>query len=123
MEHEYTYGTAISYEALEVGTPVLTSSETEFGKVEHVLQIPSEDLFDGIVVKTRDHGVRFVDRDQIQDIFTRAVRCSISDDQVASLPAPRGTLAVTPDLDRDEGHSLTARWGRLFGRVHWKELD
>ena len=30
----------ISYMALEVGTPVLSSSGTEFGKVEHVLQVP-----------------------------------------------------------------------------------
>jgi hypothetical protein len=120
---EEAYGEPISYEALEVGTPVLTSSETEFGTVEHVLQIPSLDLFDGIVVKTHRHGIRFVDRDQIEDIMTKAVRCSISDDQVASLPAPKGTLAETPDIARDEGHSLTARWGRLFGREHWKELD
>lgn len=117
------FGRPISYMALEVGTPVLTSSETEFGTVEHVLQIPSEDLFDGIVVKTRQNGVRFVDRDKIVDIWTQAVRCSTTDDEVASLPEPRGTLAETPDLDRDEGHSLSARWGRLFGREHWKELD
>ena len=116
-------GDPISYEALQVGTPVKTSSGTEFGRVEHVLQIPSLDLFDGIVVKTHRHDVRFVDRDQIEDIRTNAVRCSISDDQVASLPAPKGALAVGPDLDRDEGSSLTARWGRLFGRQHWKELD
>jgi len=120
---EEAFGHPISYEALEVGTPVFTSSNTEFGTVEHVLQIPSLDLFDGIVVKTRRHGVRFVDRDQIEDIRTKAVRCSISDDQVESLPAPKGTLAVRPDMARDEGQSLTARWGRLFGREHWKELD
>jgi hypothetical protein len=117
------YGDPISYEALEVGTPVLTSSDAEFGTVEHVLQVPSLDLFDGIVVKTRRHDVRFVDRDQIESIMTKAVRCSISDDEVASLPAPKGTLAERPDIARDEGPSLTARWGRLFGREHWKELD
>jgi hypothetical protein len=116
-------GQSISYEALEVGTPVLTSSGAAFGVVEHVLQIPSLDLFDGIVVKTQHYGVRFVDRDQIDDIRTTEVRCSISNDQVDSLPAPKGTLAVAPDLDRDEGTSLTARWGRVFGRQHWKELD
>jgi hypothetical protein len=45
--------------ALEVGTPVLSSSGTEFGTVEHVLQIPAEDLSDGIVVKTHQHDARF----------------------------------------------------------------
>ena len=43
--------------ALAVGTPVLSSSNTEFGTVEHVLQVPEEDLFDGIAVKTK-HGLR-----------------------------------------------------------------
>ena len=116
-------GHPVSYEALEAGTPVVTATQTQFGTVEHVLQIPSLDVFDGIVVKTHHHGIRFVDRDQIDEIRTDAVRCSISDDQVDSLPAPSGTLAVEPDLDRDEGTSLTARWGRLFGRQHWKEVD
>jgi hypothetical protein len=116
-------GRPISYEALEVGTPVLTSSGTEFGKVEHVLQIPELDLFDGIAVKSHHHGLRFVDRDQIDDITTTAVRCTISDDAVDSLPAPKGPLVLHPDTAHDEGPSLTARWGRLFGREHWKELE
>ena len=33
-------GTPISYEALEIGTPVLSSTGNQFGTVEHVLQIP-----------------------------------------------------------------------------------
>ena len=116
-------GRPISYMALEVGTPVLSSSGTEFGTVEHVLQIPAEDLFDGIAVKTHHHDVRFVDRDQIDEITTAAVRCTIPDEDIASLPEPRGALVLHPDVARDEGPSLTARWARLFGRTHWKELE
>ena len=116
-------GRPISYMALEVGTPVVSSSGTQFGTVEHVLQIPREDLFDGIVVKTHHHGHRFVDRDQIDEITTTAVACTISDEEVDSLPEPKGTLVLHPDIARDEGPSLTARWGRLFGRTHWKELE
>jgi hypothetical protein len=112
----------ISYLALSVGTPVVTSDGTEIGKVHHVLQIPELDLFDGISVKTR-HGLRFVDRDQISEITTTVVRCSITDDAAASLPAPDGPPAVALDLEHDEGPSLTARLGRLFGRPHWKNLD
>ena len=56
-------GRPISYEALSVGTAVLSSTNSQFGTVEHVLQIPELDLFDGIAVKTK-HGLRFVDRDQ-----------------------------------------------------------
>jgi hypothetical protein len=115
-------GRPISYMALSVGTPVLSSTDTEFGKVEHVLQIPEEDLFDGIAVTTQ-HGLRFVDRDQIADITTTLVRCSLTDEEAANLPAPRGTLVLHPDTARDEGPSLSARFGRLFGREKWKELE
>ncbi len=115
-------GRPISYMALSVGTPVLSSTDSEFGTVEHVLQIPEEDLFDGIAVKT-EHGLRFVDRDQITDITTTLVRCALSDEEAANLPAPQGTLVLHPDPARDEGPSLSARFGRLFGREKWKELE
>ena len=115
-------GIPISYEALAVGTPVLSSTGNQFGTVEHVLQIPEEDLFDGIAGRTH-HGLRFVDRDQIDEITTTAVRCALSDEETAALPAPRGTLVLHPDTAHDEGPSLTARFGRLFGREHWKELE
>ncbi len=115
-------GRPISYMALSVGTPVLSSSSSEFGTVEHVLQIPEEDVFDGIAVKT-GHGLRFVDRDQITDITTALVRTSLTDEEAANLPAPQGTLVLHPDTARDEGPSLTARFGRLFGREKWKELE
>jgi hypothetical protein len=115
-------GESISYLALTVGTPVLTSSGTEFGTVHHVLQLPEFDLFDGISVKT-PHGLRFVDRDQITEITKTMVRCSLTDEEAASLPPPVGPPVVEPDVARDEGRSLTARLGRLFGREHWKNID
>jgi hypothetical protein len=115
-------GRPISYMALAVGTPVVTSAGTEFGKVHHVLQVPELDLFDGISVKTH-HGLRFVDRDQIVEITTTVVRCVLSDEQAASLPTPTGPPVVELDVAHDEGHSLTARLGRFFGRPHWKNID
>ena len=115
-------GEPISYLALEVGTPVLSSTGKEFGTVHHVLQLPEFDLFDGISVKT-SHGLRFVDRDQITEITTTMVRCSLSDAEAEALPAPEGPLVVELDLAHDEGPSLTARLGRLFGRPHWKNID
>jgi hypothetical protein len=115
-------GRPISYEALAVGTPVLSSAGNPFGTVKHVLQVPELDLFDGIVVEIQ-HDVRFVDRDQITDITTTQVRCTVSDEDVASLPAPKGTLVLHPDLEHDEGHSLSAWYGRMFGRQHWKEIE
>jgi hypothetical protein len=110
--------TPISYLALEVGTPVQSASGKTIGTVEHVLQIPEEDLFDGIVLKT-DHGLRFVDRDQISEITTTAVRLSLTDELAADLPAPHGTRSFHVDGSQDIGSSLTARFGRLFGRERW----
>jgi hypothetical protein len=115
-------GRPVSYEALPKGAAVLSASGTQFGTVEHVLQVPELDLFDGIAVKTK-HGLRFVDRDQVTDITTTLVRCTVTDEEVADLPAPKGTLVLHPDTAHDEGPSLTARFGRLFGREHWKELE
>jgi hypothetical protein len=115
-------GEPISYLALEVGTPVLSSTGKEFGTVHHVLQLPEFDLFDGISVKT-SHGLRFVDRDQITEITATKVRCSLSDTEAEALPAPEGPHVVEVDVAHDEGPSLTARLGRLFGRPHWKNID
>jgi hypothetical protein len=115
-------GHPVSYEALPVGAAVLSSTDTQFGTVEHVLQIPELDLFDGIAVKTK-HGLRFVDRDQITEITTTLVRCALTDEEASHLPAPKGALVLHPDTAHDEGPSLTARFGRLFGREHWKELE
>jgi hypothetical protein len=51
------------------------------------------------------------------------VRCAVTDAETETLPAPKGALVLHPDTAHDEGPSLTARWGRLFGRQHWKELE
>jgi hypothetical protein len=112
----------ISYLALPVGTPVVTATGTRIGTVEHVLQIPQEDLFDGIVLTT-DHGLRFVDRDQITAMTTAAVTCSLSDEEAAALPAPHGTQVFHVNALQDVGSSLTARLGRMFGRERWVRDD
>ena len=111
--------TPIAYGALQKGTAMLTRSGRQFGVVEHVLQIPAEDLFDGIVTST-EQGLRFVDRDQVETITSRYVRCTISDEQVATLPVPDGPPVYTVDALRDTGDSLHDRLGRLFRRPHWR---
>jgi len=112
----------ISYLALEKGTPVESSGGTAFGKVEHVLQVPELDLFDGIVVSVH-HGLRFVSRDQIAKITRSAVHCALTDAEVADLPRPSGPPVETVDAFQDVGPSLTARLGRMFRREHWVERD
>ncbi len=110
----------ISYMALAIGTDVQSSTGTTFGTVEHVLEIPELDLFDGIVVTTQ-HGLRFVDRDQITQITSHVVRCALSDEEAANLPAPGGPPVYRVNALQDVGPSLTARLGRMFRREHWIE--
>ena len=62
----------ISYQALGKGVPVRASGGEEIGIVEHVLQVPELDVFDGIVLKTAA-GLRFADADQVADITDRYV--------------------------------------------------
>jgi hypothetical protein len=106
-------GTPISYMALEVGTPVLNEDGFQFGTVERVLQIPEEDVFDGISVTT-EQGVRFVDRDQITLITTRQVRCSLSEEQVDSLPEPHGTRIIHPDYQVPKKSTFLSRLKAVF---------
>lgn len=123
MSEEPDAGTPVAYTALGRGVPMLTSSGHRFGTVEHVLQIPEEDVFDGIVAGT-EHGLRFVARDCIDEITATAVRCSLTDDDVLALPAPETDAPMySVDALADSGSSLHDRLGRLFGRPHWTRKD
>ncbi|HEY2279673.1 MAG TPA: hypothetical protein VGI00_15045 [Streptosporangiaceae bacterium] len=108
----------ISYLAAPVGIPVVTTTGAEIGTLEHVLQIPEEDLFDGLVVATKD-GLRFVDADQVQLITTAYIRSTLDDDAASHLPAPDGPPVYRVDAIEDTGQSLGDRLGRLFRRAHW----
>lgn len=110
----------IAYTGLQRDTPMLLRSREQFGTVAHVLQVPEEDLFDGIVVATK-HGLRFVDRDQIAEITTAWVRCDLDGEQAAALPAPDGAPVYSVDALQDAGGSLHDRLGRLFRRPHWTQ--
>ncbi len=91
---------AISYQAVPAGVPVLTATGHEIGTLEHVLQIPEEDLFDGLVITTKD-GLRFVDADQVQVITASYIRSTLD------------------DALQDTGENLGDRLGRLFRRARW----
>ncbi len=42
----------VSCQGVSPGVPVLTRDRTQFGILEHVPEVPEEDVFDGIVVWT-----------------------------------------------------------------------
>ena len=113
-----TDGIPIAYSALAKGTPVLSASGREFGAVEHVLEIPAEDLFDGVVLAT-EAGLRFVDRDQIEEITTTHVRCGLTDEEAAALTEPQAAPVYGVHPSADFGSSLHDRFGRMFRRPHW----
>jgi len=117
-----TDDTAISYEAAVRGTPVLSKAGTTIGTLEHVLEVPDVDVFDGIVITTGG-GLRFIDADQVQVITRSYIRCSIDDTQASQLPPPGGPPVYRVDALADSGRSLHDTLGRLFRRPHWIRED
>lgn len=110
----------IAYSALPSGVPLLDTAGNEFGAVDRVLEIPDEDLFDGIVVRTAA-GIRFVDADQVVEITTRYVRCSITPSEAEQLPEPAAGPVFVADAQKDVGSTLWNRLGRMFGHGRWKQ--
>jgi len=109
---------AISYQAATRGTPVLSSTGNQIGTLEHVLEVPEVDVFDGIVIATKD-GLRFIDADYVKEITPSHIRCSLDDAQAGRLPLPEGAPVYRVDALADSGHSLHDVLGRLFRRPRW----
>jgi hypothetical protein len=109
----------ISYQALGKGVPVRASGGEEIGTVEHVLEVPQLDVFDGIVVRTPD-GLRFADADQVADITDRYVVLHLPVEQADRLGRPEGSPSYHADPSQHAGDSLHDWFGRTFGRGHWK---
>jgi hypothetical protein len=99
---------------------MLSSTGQQFGTLEKVLEIPAEDLFDGVIVKT-DAGRRFVDRDQIIEITTQYIKCSLNDSQCAELPEPSGAPIYHARVGQGGGGSFSRWMHRTFGRGGWRE--
>jgi len=110
--------TPIAYAAAVPGTPVLSSTGTQIGTLEHVLQIPELDVFDGIVIATKA-GLRFVDADAVLEITRSHLRCGIDDEQASRLPPPEGPPVYRVDALQDTGQNFHDVLGRLFRRPHW----
>jgi hypothetical protein len=112
----------ISYQALGSGVPVRASGGEEIGTVEHVLQVPELDVFDGIVLRTAA-GLRFADADQVTDITDRYVVLNLPTEQVGRLGRPQAPAVYHADPSEHAGGSLHDWFGRMFGRGHWKRDD
>ena len=104
----------VSYQGVPEGVPLLSTSGKSFGTLEKVLQVPSEDLFDGVIVQTQ-HGRRFVDRDQIAEITTEYIKCDLDDAAAADLPKPDGNPVYDDNAAVIEGHNFHDWLHRNFG--------
>jgi hypothetical protein len=109
----------ISHQALGTGVPVRASGGEEIGRVEHVLEVPELDVFDGIVVRTAD-GLRFADADQVADITDRYVLLNFSAEETGRLGRPQAPAVYRADPSEHAGGSLHDWFGRISGRGHWK---
>jgi uncharacterized protein YrrD len=108
------YGSPASYLTLEAGTDVLSSDGEAIGKVEHVLADAEDDVFDGLVVDVRSGpgGLRFVDADQVSEIYEQAVMLTISSAEADALPEP------TPAPAAMESHGAEDAEGPLQSKLH-----
>jgi hypothetical protein len=116
-------GQPSSYLVLADGVPVYSSDGRELGRVEHVLDVPEDDIFDGFVVDTSvlPGGHRFVDSEQVDEIFERGVVLKIDAAAAEGLPEPSasaGALEVGPDDMAPAGRhdKLRRAWDLISGK-------
>lgn len=113
-------GNPVSYLVLEAGTPVHGSDGVEIGTVEHVLAVPDDDIFDGIVIKTPD-GRRFADAPLVDEIYERGVVLTVPGAAADALPEPGANpaaLSAGPDDTGpdDLGDKLKRAWNLISGK-------
>jgi hypothetical protein len=143
--------TTVSYQGVTPGVPVLTRDGEQFGILEHVLEVPELDVFDGIVVwvghggpaewriqrdlstghrsaarfleiVSRSGDLRFVDADQVAAITAAYIRCDLDRSDVGSLPKPQGAPTYYANaIDQARPGWLSGHYGRIFGRAHWTQ--
>ena len=120
-------GPPSSYLNLGKGADVYSRDGEKAGKVEHVLAAPDEDIFDGIVLDTSvlPGGHRFVDADQVEEIFERGVLLKIDQAEAESLPEPSenpATMEVSADDVAEGGEDTLKRklrraWDLISGKT------
>ncbi len=111
-------GQPIAYQMLEEGVPVLASDGEQVGTVGAVLSAPEKDIFHGLLVKTKMHGLRFVEAAAIDSIHERGVDLLIDSAAAEELPPPEH---AAPVYDEDPAKQQGWRhWVNAFtGRGDW----
>ena len=116
------HGEPVSYLTLQAGTDVVSSDGEVVGKVQHVLADTEEDIFDGLVIDTQfgPGGLRFVDADQVGELYERAVVLGIPEPDVEELPEPTPAPAAMESHGVEDSESplqrkLRRAWDLISG--------
>src|SRR4249919_1585128 len=115
-------GSPSSYLVVQAGVPVYSSDGQKLGEVEHLLAVPDDDIFDGIVLDTSvlPGGHRFVDAPDVDEIYERGVVLKIDAAAAEDLPEPSanpGALEANPDDAVAPGHDKLRRaWDLISGK-------
>ena len=120
-------GEPSSYLSLGKGAEVYSCDGVKVGEVEHVLAAPDQDIFDGVVLDTSvlPGGHRFVDAEQVEEIFEHGVLLKLDRQEAEKLPEPSANpaaLEITPDdvSEGDEGtlkRKLRRAWDLISGNT------
>jgi hypothetical protein len=110
-------GFPVAYQVLEEGIPVYAADGVQVGTVDHVVALPAQDIFHGIVLRV-EGGRRFVAADDVASLHERGVDLRISSAAVADLPEPHG--AAPAWRDREPG-AKPSRWSHLVDLVSGKD--
>jgi uncharacterized protein YrrD len=120
-------GEPSSYLSLKEGARVYSCDGEGLGEVEHVLAEPDADIFDGLVLDTSvlPGGQRFVDADQVEEIFDRGVLLKLDRKAAERLPEPSenpAALELSPDdvAQGDEDalkRKLRRAWELISGKT------
>ncbi len=113
------HGAPASYLTLEPGTPVYASDGEQVGAVEHVLAVPDDDIFDGIVLVT-EVGRRFADAPLVAEIYERGVEMTIDAAEAARLPEPSANAAALAADAGDPGSALGDKLSRAWDLISGK---
>jgi hypothetical protein len=116
-------GQPSSYLSLEAGLPVYSCDGDRVGEVEHVLADAEIDIFDGLVLDTSvlPGGQRFVDADQVEEIFERGVLLKIDRAAAERLPEPGPSPAAMDANPAEEPEGglegkLRRAWDLISGK-------
>ena len=110
-------GLPIAYQVLDEGIPVYAAEGGQVGTVDHVIAVPTQDIFHGIVLRVEGRR-RFVAADQVASLHERGVDLRISAAAAAELPEPHGAAPAWRD---SEPGVKPSRWMHLVDLVSGKD--